>query len=629
MAQHVQIVVKIGGQQVSPISYCSINQIIDWHHSFEILFPIDSFKKSNTILDQAKNFLGEKIEIAFKLSSREEKNTQNEFYGIITDVSLSRRNKGGKEVFLRGNSPTILMDGRPNCKAYADTSLEAIVNDLQSQISQNDLSVKCSPVYKKTIPYIVQYKESNYHFMNRIADKYGEWCFYNGQDLIFGKIDKSKVQKIPIDKNLTDLEFSIQIENINYKGISYDYYKNEKYEQITRDITVNDLDLYGNHALKCSEKTFKQEPVFYSSGLYQGDQEFTDYTENKKYALTKDLVIMSGSSDNPYINVGSVIEVIGESKNESDFGRFILTSLTHSIDITGNYVNHFTGIPAEANIESYNKNIGMPLAETQPALVTDNSDPDKMGRVKVKFYWQENGDESPWIRILNVHAGKAQKEQHGFYFIPEVDDEVMIGFENDNPDRPFVMGNVYHKNNLPEHWFDQDNNIKSIRTKSGNQIILYDAEGKEEIRILNPDDGDPTNEISLSLAEKGKITIMSQGDLEISAQNIKINADNDLTVESGQNTRYTSNDFSIDSKTGVNVKGQDLSLEGTNAALKATGNLDLEGNQTSLKATSLKMDANANAEISAAGSAKLSAGAAAELSGSATTIIKGGLVKIN
>jgi len=111
--------------------------------------------------------------------------------GIVTEVSLNRRNKGNREVLVKGYSPTILLDGRPNCKSYTGKTLSAIVNDLHSQIPQNDLKFVTDPAFTGEIPYVVQYKESNFNFLNRIADRYGEWCYYDGKELKFGRLKKS------------------------------------------------------------------------------------------------------------------------------------------------------------------------------------------------------------------------------------------------------------------------------------------------------------------------------------------------------------------------------------------------------------------------------------------------------
>ncbi len=638
MAQHVKLTVRIGGNKISPISYCSVNQRIDWHHSFEILLPVDGFSKSNsTILNQAKDFIGKRIEMAFKIMKPEESDIQNEFYGIVTEVSLNRRNKGNKEVLIRGYSPTILLDGRPNCKSYSEKTLNAIVSDIHSQIPQNDLKINTDPVFTDEIPYIVQYKESNFHFLNRIADKYGEWCYYDGRELNFGRITKTTKHNLPIDKNLSDFEFTLRIQNINYNTYTYDYMQNSAYLDKTKDFQINDLDQYGDHALTKSENIFKQINTYYSPGLFKDKQDFSDFNETKKIAVAKDLIRNEGVSDNPYINVGSVINITGEMKGEEDYGEFIILSINHSIDITGNYVNNFTAIPAQASIPPVNRNISLPLSEIQPAVVKDNDDPEKLGRVKVQFFWQEQGDETPWLRLVHIYGGKMSGvEQHGFYFIPEIGDEVLVAFENDNPDKAFVMGNVYHRKSPPDHWYHAENNIKSIRTRNGNQIIFNDEDGREEIRILNKDDQSPTNEISLSLNNNGKITIKSEGELEISAESIKISAQNDITLDSGQNTKLTANDYQLDATNGIQLTGQQLTidgqntttikgqsqldLEGTNTSMKGQAELKLEGAQTKIEATQLKMEGNAQAEIK---------GATVKVAGSAVTEVTGGIVKIN
>jgi type VI secretion system secreted protein VgrG len=600
LAQNVFLTVKIGGKTYSPISYCSVSQRIDWHHSFEIILPVDGFANANsTILDQAKDFIGEKIEIAVKIKKPVESNIQNEFYGIITEISLNRRNRGNKEILIRGHSLTILLDGMPNCRSYTNKTLKELVSEIQGKISQNDLTINCTPVFTDEIPYIVQYKESNYQFLNRIADKYGEWCYYDGKELNFGRFKKSGKVDLPIDKNLSDFDFSLKIENLNYKSFTYDYLKNRTYSQENKSFQVNDLDPYGDHALTQSENVFKQENTFYSPGYFKDEKDFKDQTEIRKAEKTKDLIVANGVSDNPYINVGTVINITGESKNEEDFGEFIIISINHSIDVTANYVNHFTAIPAQAKVPPLNGNITFPVSEIQPAVVKDNNDPDKLGRVKVQLFWQQNNNETPWIRVIQPYGGKlGGGEQHGFYFIPEIGDEVMIGFENDNPDKPFVIGNVYHKNSKPDHWHHAKNNTKSIRTKSGNQIIFNDDNGKEEIRILNKDDGSPTNEISLSMNNKGKITIKTEGELDISADIIKISAKSKLTIDSGDQ----------------------LSIEGPNTTLKATTQLGIDGAQSDITAQKLNIDGGAQTELK---------GAIVKITGAAQVEIKAGTIMLN
>jgi len=631
LAQFVELVVKIGGKEISPISYCSINQRIDWHHSFEILIPTDGFNKTNrTVLLKAKDFIGQKLEISVRSKGVNESQAQNEFYGIITEVTFDRKNKGNKEIVIRGHSPTILLDGRATCKLHVKKTLNDIMSAIDTQINQNDLKINCNPVYKDEIPYIFQYKESNYHFLNRMAERYGEWCFYDGKELNFGGLNKNNKLKIAIDKSVSDFEFSLRIQNLNHNTFTYSYLENSVYSKETKEFNVNDLDEYGDHALDQSESKFKQKHTFYSSEYFKDEKDFLDFNETKKFETVKDLIVAEGICDNPYVKIGSIINITGEN-HEEDLGEFIIVSLNHTIDITSSYFNHFSSIPAQANIPPANENIKTPVSEIQPAVVTDNDDPEKLGRVKVKFFWQTASDEHPWLRLIHPYGGKMDNgEQHGFYFMPEIGDEVMIGFENNNPDKPFVIGNLYHKNSKPDHWYHADNNIKSLRTRNGNQLIFIDEDGKEEIRILNKDDNSPTNEISLSLNNNGKITIKSVGDLEILAENIKISANTDLTVESGQNTKLTASDYKLDATNSIKITGQQITVEGQNTTtIKGQSQLELEGTSTSMKGqadlklegTQLKMEGTAQAE--------LKGGAMVKVEASGTTEVKGAIVMIN
>jgi type VI secretion system secreted protein VgrG len=622
LAQNIALTVKIGGKSYSPISYCSINERIDWHHTCEVLMPVDGFAKSNnTILDQVKDFIGQKIEISFKIKKPKESDIQNEFYGIVTKISLNRRNRGNKEILIQGYSPTILLDGQPNCRVFVNKTIEEIANILFERIPEKQITLECNPSFKGQIPYITQYKESNFKFLCRLTDSFGEWCFYDGKKVIVGKLKKEEKVNLPIDVSLSDFDFSLGIENINRTVCHYNYEENRLYEFNTNSLNINDLENYGNHALDTSERIFQQKNFTMASELFEAEKQFTFFNETKKYQKTKELIMADGVSDHPYINTGSIINITGESKNEEDFGEFIILSVNHSIDVTANYINHFTAIPAQANVPPMNKSIIHPLAEVQPAQVIDNADPEKLGRVKIKFFWQEKEEDTPWLRIAQVYGGQADNvHQHGFYFIPEIGDEVIVGFESDNPDKPFIIGNAYHKNSPPDHWYDDQNAIKSIRTRNGNQIVFIDKDGNEEIRILNKDDQSPTNEISLSLSDRGKILIKTEGDLEISADSIKISSNTDIVLESGKDTQVSANNYKLNSNNEVSIAGQKIEIEGSNSKLKGNAQLEIEGGQSSLKAQMLAVDGGAQTEIK---------GARVSVNGSAQVEVKGGIIMLN
>jgi uncharacterized protein involved in type VI secretion and phage assembly len=114
-------------------------------------------------------------------------------------------------------------------------------------------------------------------------------------------------------------------------------------------------------------------------------------------------------------------------------------------------------------------------------VVSNINDPDGLGRVKVKFPWLREEDESQWARIMSLMAGK----DRGSVFRPEVDDEVLVLFEHGDMRFPYVIGAVWNgKDTMPsERGSDADNNIRIIKSRSGHMIILDDTSGSEKVTV--------------------------------------------------------------------------------------------------------------------------------------------------
>lgn len=621
MAQHVDVQITIEGEQISPFSSISISQSIYQHHAFDVEIPADAFENSSRdILQKSKNYIGKRIFIRFGPKVFEKKQPDNEFIGLITNIGVSRQGNGERKVVLRGNSPTILMDGNGQCRSFTEKSLGDIANAMLEKIPSS-LETQIQPVYKNKIPYVVQYNESNYSFLQRMAMRYGEWCYYDGTKLVFGKFPKGKVIDLPFAEDLFNFDFSLQLIPVNGKAIAYNYLENVAYESIAASASVRDLDEFGRFTLEQSAKIYSQEPVYNPGDTFAAQKELDELLEGQKATLARDMVVATGESDNAYLNVGSTINITGETIQEQDYGKFIVTSVTHNVSGTYSYYNDFTAIPAE-NQSPPALARPKPHGDNQPAVITDNVDPEGLGRVKAKFYWQKEAETTPWIRLANTMAGNGKSGVHGFYFIPEIDDEVIIGFEDNNPDKPFVMGSIYHKNVAPAEWKDSDNQNKVICTRNGNQIYLLDKDGKEEIKILNKDVGGPTNIISLSMEGDGKITIETKGQLVMKAKSIEMTADEGIKIKSGKATDIKAQEMSIKTDQGIKInsgqatevkamevkvnadnaiklKGMQMEIEGTTTKLKGSAQLAIEGAQSSIKASMLQIDGGATASMKA------------------------------
>ncbi|NJM47385.1 MAG: phage tail protein [Alkalinema sp. RU_4_3] len=187
-------------------------------------------------------------------------------------------------------------------------------------------------------------------------------------------------------------------------------------------------------------------------------------------------------------------------------------------------------------------------------LVTNSEDPEKMGRVKVKYPWLSDTDESNWARIATPMAGK----ERGFFFPPEVDDEVLIAFEQGDTRFPYVVGFLWNGKDTPPVQNDGKSNLRMIKSRSGHIIQFNDEDGRETIEII---DKSSKNKISID-TKNNKISITSEADIELSAPKGKITLDaQTLELKSKAATKIESgSNLDIKASGQLNCKGAIINL---------------------------------------------------------------------
>ncbi len=180
-----------------------------------------------------------------------------------------------------------------------------------------------------------------------------------------------------------------------------------------------------------------------------------------------------------------------------------------------------------------------------PALVTDIKDPDGQGRVKISLPWSPDNDGSKyeaWARLATMMGGK----NRGSWFVPDVNDEVLVAFEAGNPHRPYVVGCLWNgKDNPPESMDGSGNNYKKvIRSRNGVKVTLDDQDGQEKMILETPGgqkitlkDGPGAVEImdsngnSVKLETSG-ITITASAKVTVNASQVAVSAGM-VTVDAG------------------------------------------------------------------------------------------------
>jgi uncharacterized protein involved in type VI secretion and phage assembly len=437
---------------------------------------------------------------------------------------------------------------------------------------------------------------------------------YDGNQLFIGERPDKEV-KLTQGIDLTDFDVSVKLEPLNFKYISYGYLAANKFESSSSGQNVTDsLNQLGKFVHDKANGTFTFEgSSLYNNALKENSeqQHLDKRIKSEKGSRAVDLVYGTGSSENLDVSLGCVIDIksLKPDKGSVDYGKYIITSVTHTCDSGGNYTNAFTVIPASAKYPPETTPHAIPFCETQSAVVINLDDPESLGRIKVRFHWMESTEESPWLRIATPYAG----DKMGIYILPEIDDEVLVAFESNNAEKPYVIGSMFNGKKKPDGaWFAAENNAKAIRTRSGHTLVFDDTDGQEQIVIY---DKSEKNKIVLSSFED-KLEIISQGDLNIDAKNITMKAQENISLDATGKTEITSSDaVTIDTKA-------DYTLKGINININANSNLELKAN------ANLKGTGSAGAEISGATVAVKGQGTA-ELSSAGQTTVKGGMVMIN
>lgn len=172
-------------------------------------------------------------------------------------------------------------------------------------------------------------------------------------------------------------------------------------------------------------------------------------------------------------------------------------------------------------------------------LVRSLEDEANLGRVQVT-YPHLGGVESYWARLATPMGGP----QRGVFFRPEVGDEVLVGFEHNDPRRPYILGSLWSQKHQPppDDGDKKANNWRFIRSRSGHIILMDDTPGKEKIVLVDKDNKrqvviDSANQKIKVLCDLGDVEINApSGNVLIEANNVTLRANQTLTLESNMTT---------------------------------------------------------------------------------------------
>lgn len=448
------------------------------------------------------------------------------------------------------------------------------------------------------MPYTVQYNENGYDFLCRLARRYGEFLYYENREFVFGKMKElpeielyngTSLEEYEYDMNMNDHDGIVLCEHDFYTSTSFGTpmeKKNYDADQPGDYTSVVKQDDYQNRMANAAYKTasdfyvdtensicelgatphletsYEMEREAYRQGWHGYQRALLD-----RYVMS-DSLICTGKAARMDLKLGSILKLkdetnTGENEEWREHQPLKVIELTYEWERDKNLdvENTFKAIPQDAVVPPYLHRDedgflhygdfdAYPKSGPQYGMVVDNVDPLRMGRVRVSMLWQvcygslveddydrfkDSSRWTPWIWVVSSNQGM----DRGPLALPEIGDQVLVGYESNNVERPYVIGSRFGKSEIPGEWKDYEKNrVKGFRSRSGHTIEIIDTDDIDgtpggKVRIY---DSKTYNYEILFDADKSLIRLKSKGNIELDADdNIILHAGKDLTINVDHN----------------------------------------------------------------------------------------------
>lgn len=566
-----------------------LTQTLFDHHSLSVVVSFDSAEstKADFLRKTPVQLLGKSISLVVepKADFNMDKEPGFTFKGIVTEMGTTKESDAANSITVQAYGPSCMMMDGMQKRTFVDQTLKSIFERVLAPYPSNVLVKKLKPLHTAKIPYAVQYQETNFGFLSRLASEYGEWFYYDGNTLTLGLANEGAPLNFVADGVSSGFHVGLTLHPTKVKFYEYDYVNHEHYTGSTagEQVAFVGNQLFGDLVLAQADELFKQESHSAAEVPARSESEVRGEARNFKAQRAAGMIALQGYSENTALQVGRSIHVSGTGLGSTnikgnDFGTYRLVEVVHRLDTEGNYSNTFTAIPSVHDTPPLNPHHEPPAGVAELAEVIDVKDPQGLGRIRVRYYWPTKSPqdaETALIRVLTPYSGDGK----GQLFTPEVGSQVLIGYENGLAEQPYVQGNFFHANNSQKAKYTTPNNhLKGLQTAGGNKVVMSDKKGEQTILLSNSNNKGTAIAVSFKgdgsvhIQSKGPVTVNgsvitleagSKGEIKLHAKNITIDAEENINLKSGKQ---------------INADTQDHKVEATNSA-KLAGKMktDVEG----------------------------------------------------
>lgn len=488
----------------------------------------------------------------------------------------------GVSVGIRAYDRTHRLQHGKKVRTFQQTSASDMVNKV---VSDAGLSVDCTST-SVVYDFFQQSAETDREFIRRLERMHDYELLDNGDKLEFRPASTVGGPAATLSYQQNLLSFSPRITSA----------------QQDKDVEVRGWDLKGKQVITGHQSSIEREAAQIGAArssvngkvgktLLVSDR--TVNTSGEANLLAKSTMERTGAAfveaegccmGDPKVKAGETVELKGLGTKFS--GKYVVNTVTHVLRSPGTYKTYFTisGRSDRGLLDLMHPPQERTWGQTMVVgIVTNNNDPDAMGRIRVKYPSLSDSEEGHWARVLTLGAGK----ERGVYMLPQVDDEVVVAFENGDTTRPLVIGSVYNGKDQP------------------GSDLLPDQKGG--FAVLSDD--------RAYMHSKEDMTFKSDKKLIIEITN-----DNENKVQGKTTTKV---DSSVELKAGTSYTleaGSSMSIKGASITVESQGSLKLKGATVDIESQGPATLKGATVEVSASGILDLKASGMANLKGSLTNI---------
>ncbi|NDV67905.1 type VI secretion system Vgr family protein [Dysgonomonas sp. 25] len=520
-------IVHVAREKVNFV-HLTIEQTYGDHHYFELCLDYgvmqDSFMSSPADIFE---LIGKTVSI--DLQYGEDIGNAYVFKGIITEAAPTAHKGRHGYILLKGASPTIMLEQGKRIEIYSDMTPAQIFKQVLSRVHDMYIKPAGKPTFTGQAGFLMQYNESDWRFLQRLAWHYGENLFFSGSNLLFGEYEDWEAEELYYNAEITSFEFYSRLLPNTFSRYDYQASKDTTLEKQASSGIENSnqyIDTASKRSVDLTEKCPPKTPLDIN---VNGQAELDELVKRDKTRTAAATICVRGTSDSYKTTIGRLItlKINDNISTRSELGTYRVIKSIHRINEMHEYSNEFEAVPAKLEVMPMPE-IPVPVAGPMLAKVRDNADPEGQGRIQVDFPFTQNRN-TYWLRVMSSHAGSSDKVEkgRGMVFIPEKDDQVMVDFEMGNPNKPFVCGSMFHGNNAFNAGVE--NYIKSIISRMNLALEFNDDPGALGI-TLKDNIGD-----LIHIDAKGKnIEITALETITFNAKNMVMNINENLEANIGQ-----------------------------------------------------------------------------------------------